>query len=134
MHDQPNIKICNAKQAKLIFQYKKIKIKLYKNNAAIWYNKVSRYVCMYVYMYVCVRACARVCVCVRVRVCAGTVFGRPCVQPPARASPRWRNRSGCLASERSSLYKSQEEVCSFGSCKKSRQRNFTSPLIKYGEK
>jgi len=30
MHGQPNIKICIAKQAKQIFQYKKIKIKLYK--------------------------------------------------------------------------------------------------------
>ena len=28
MHGQPNIKICIAKQAKQIFQYKKIKIKL----------------------------------------------------------------------------------------------------------
>jgi hypothetical protein len=41
MHGQPNIKICSAKQAKQIFKYKKIKIKLYKNNAAIWYNKKS---------------------------------------------------------------------------------------------
>jgi hypothetical protein len=39
MYGQPNLKICIAKQAKQIFQYKKIKIKLYKNNAAIWYNK-----------------------------------------------------------------------------------------------
>ena len=31
-----------AKQAKQIFQYKNIKIKLYKNNAAIWYNKTCR--------------------------------------------------------------------------------------------
>jgi hypothetical protein len=38
MHGQP-IKICNAKQARQIYQHKKIKIKLYKNNAAIWYNK-----------------------------------------------------------------------------------------------
>jgi len=29
-HGQPNIKICIAKQAKQIFQYKKSKIKLYK--------------------------------------------------------------------------------------------------------
>jgi len=34
--------LCSAKQAKQIFQYKKIKIKLYKNNAAIWYNKTRR--------------------------------------------------------------------------------------------
>jgi len=39
MHGQPTIKICYAKQAIQIHQYKKIKIKLYKNNAAIWYNK-----------------------------------------------------------------------------------------------
>ena len=39
MHGQPIIKICNAKQAKQIYQYKNIKIKLYKNNVAIWYNK-----------------------------------------------------------------------------------------------
>ena len=31
-----------AKQAKQIFHYKKIKIKLYKNNAAIWFNKTCR--------------------------------------------------------------------------------------------
>jgi len=42
MHGQPNIKICIAKQEKQIFQYKKIKIKLYKNNAAISYNKTCR--------------------------------------------------------------------------------------------
>ena len=41
MHGQPNIKICIAKQAKQIFQYK-IKIKLHKNNAAIWHNKTCR--------------------------------------------------------------------------------------------
>jgi hypothetical protein len=39
MHGLPNLKICIAKQTKQIFHYKKIKIKLYKNNAAIWYNK-----------------------------------------------------------------------------------------------
>jgi len=39
MHGQPNLKICIAKQ---IFQYKKLKIKLHKNNAAIWYNKTCR--------------------------------------------------------------------------------------------
>jgi hypothetical protein len=39
MHGQPNIKTCIVKQAEQLFKYKKIKIKLYKNNAAIWYNK-----------------------------------------------------------------------------------------------
>ena len=42
IHGQPNIKICSARQTKQIFQYKKIKIKLHKNNAAIWYNKTCR--------------------------------------------------------------------------------------------
>jgi hypothetical protein len=42
MHGQPNIKICSAKQERRIFQSKKVKIKLYKNNAAIWYNKICR--------------------------------------------------------------------------------------------
>ena len=39
MHGQQNIKICNAKQAKHLYRYKNIKTKLYKCNAAIWYNK-----------------------------------------------------------------------------------------------
>ena len=42
MHGLTNLKICVAEQAKLIFQYKKIKIKLYKANAAIWFNKTCR--------------------------------------------------------------------------------------------
>jgi hypothetical protein len=37
-----NLKICVAKQAKQTFQYKKIKMKLYKTNAAIWFNKTYR--------------------------------------------------------------------------------------------
>jgi len=39
MHGLTNLKICIAKQ---IFHYKKIKIKLYKTNAAIWFNKTCR--------------------------------------------------------------------------------------------
>ena len=39
MHGRKNIKLINAEQAKPVHQYKDIKIKLYKNNAAIWYNK-----------------------------------------------------------------------------------------------
>ena len=39
MHGQPNLKTCIAKQAKQISHYKKIKINLYKNNAAVWFNK-----------------------------------------------------------------------------------------------
>ena len=42
MHGQKNIKLCNAEQAKRVYQYKNIKLKLYKNNAAIWYNKICR--------------------------------------------------------------------------------------------
>ena len=37
-----NVKLCNAQQAKQVYQYKNTKIKLYKNNAAIWYNKTCR--------------------------------------------------------------------------------------------
>ena len=40
-HGQKNIKLCNVEQAKRVYQYKNIKIKLHKNNAAIWYNKIS---------------------------------------------------------------------------------------------
>jgi len=42
MHGLPNLKICIVKQAKQIFHYKKINIKLHKNNAAIWFNKTCR--------------------------------------------------------------------------------------------
>jgi hypothetical protein len=42
MHGHRIIKICNAKQTKLIYQYNNIKIKLCKNNEAIWYNKTCR--------------------------------------------------------------------------------------------
>jgi hypothetical protein len=39
MHGLMNIKFINAKQAKETYQYRNIKRKLYKTNAAIWYNK-----------------------------------------------------------------------------------------------
>ena len=42
MHGPRNIKICNAKQTKQTYQYKNIKVKLYKNIEAIWYNKTCR--------------------------------------------------------------------------------------------
>jgi hypothetical protein len=42
MHGQAKMKTCSPKQAKQIYQYKKIKIKLHKNNAAVWYNKTCR--------------------------------------------------------------------------------------------
>ena len=35
-----NIKFIDAKQAKLAYQYKNTKRKLYKTNAAIWYKAV----------------------------------------------------------------------------------------------
>jgi hypothetical protein len=42
MHGQQNVKICVAKQAKQVYLYKTIKMKFYKNNAAIWFNKTCR--------------------------------------------------------------------------------------------
>ena len=42
IHGRKNIKLHNAEQAKPVYQYKNTKIKLYKNNAAIWYNKTCR--------------------------------------------------------------------------------------------
>jgi len=39
MHSQQNVKTCTAKQAKQEYLYKTIKTKLYKKNAAIWFNK-----------------------------------------------------------------------------------------------
>jgi hypothetical protein len=42
MHGPENVKFVNAQQAKQIHQYNNIKEKLYKTNAAIWYNKTYR--------------------------------------------------------------------------------------------
>jgi len=42
MHGTTNIKFIDAQQAKLTYQYKNIKRKLYRTNAAIWYNKICR--------------------------------------------------------------------------------------------
>ena len=42
MHGKQHIKICIAKQAKDIYRYKTTKSKLYKINAAIWFNKTCR--------------------------------------------------------------------------------------------
>ena len=39
MHGAYNVKLINAQQAKRIYKYGNIKEKLYKCNAAIWYNK-----------------------------------------------------------------------------------------------
>ena len=41
MHRPINIKFIDAKQAKELYQFKNIKRKLYRTNAAIWYNKRS---------------------------------------------------------------------------------------------
>ena len=54
MDGQQNIKICDAKQAKQVHQYKNTKTKLCKSNAAIWYNKTSR-------LYKNTRTCALSC-------------------------------------------------------------------------
>ena len=40
MHGTTNIKFIDDQQAKLAYQYKNTKRKLYKTNAAIWYNKI----------------------------------------------------------------------------------------------
>jgi hypothetical protein len=42
MHGSMNIKFVNAKQAIEIHAYKNTKTKLYKTNAAIWFNKTFR--------------------------------------------------------------------------------------------
>ena len=42
MHRSMNIKFINAKQATEIHAYKNTKRKLYKTNAAIWFNKTWR--------------------------------------------------------------------------------------------
>src|SRR5215475_9541 len=42
MYGTTNIKFIDAKQAKEIDQYKNTKRKLYRTNAAIWYNKTCR--------------------------------------------------------------------------------------------
>jgi len=39
MHGSTNIKFINAKKAIEVYAYKNIKRKLYKTNAAIWFNK-----------------------------------------------------------------------------------------------
>ena len=42
MHGTMKIKFINAKQAKNFFEYKNNKRKMYKINAAIWYNKMCK--------------------------------------------------------------------------------------------
>ena len=42
MHRTTSLKFTEAKQAKEIYHYKNTKRKLYRTNAAIWYNKTCR--------------------------------------------------------------------------------------------
>jgi len=42
MHGPVNVKFVSAQQAKQTCQCKNTKEKLYKTNAAIWYNKICR--------------------------------------------------------------------------------------------
>ena len=42
MHRSTKLKFSDAKQAREIYNYKNIKRKLYRRNAAIWYNKIRR--------------------------------------------------------------------------------------------
>ena len=41
-HVPLNVKLVNAKQTKETYRYRNTKEKLYKTNAAIWYNKICR--------------------------------------------------------------------------------------------
>jgi len=43
MHGTMGLKFIDAKQAKDVYNYKNIKRKLYRTNAAIWYNKTCRH-------------------------------------------------------------------------------------------
>ena len=43
MHGNSNIKFIFAKQSKEIYQYNNTKRKLYRTNAAIWYNRTCRH-------------------------------------------------------------------------------------------
>ena len=45
MHGNTNVTFSDAKQARDIYNYKNIKRKLYRTNAAIWYNKICRHLC-----------------------------------------------------------------------------------------
>ena len=43
MHGPLNVKFVNAQQAKQTYQYNNTKQKLYKTNAAVWYNNICRH-------------------------------------------------------------------------------------------
>jgi hypothetical protein len=42
MHGEYNVKFVNAQQAKVIQNYRRIKEKLHRTNASIWFNKTCR--------------------------------------------------------------------------------------------
>jgi hypothetical protein len=42
MHGEYKVKFCNAQQAKSAYSYRKIKEKLHKTNASIWFNKICK--------------------------------------------------------------------------------------------
>jgi len=42
MHGPMNIRFTNAKQAKIMHEYKNIKRRLHKTTASIWYNKICK--------------------------------------------------------------------------------------------
>jgi hypothetical protein len=42
MHGNTKLKFSDAKQAREIYNYMNIKRKLYRTNAAIWYNKICK--------------------------------------------------------------------------------------------
>ena len=42
MHGNTKLKFSDAKLAREIYNYKNIERKLYRTNAAIWYNKICR--------------------------------------------------------------------------------------------
>ena len=44
IHGPMNVKFINAKQGKEIHQFTNIERKLYKTNAAIWYDKTCRHI------------------------------------------------------------------------------------------
>jgi len=44
MHGPVNIKFVSAKHANDTYQYRNIKGKLYKANAAVWYNKICKHI------------------------------------------------------------------------------------------
>ena len=51
MHGTTNIKFIDVQQAKLAYQYKNTKGKLYKTNAAIWYKKKPKWAGLPVAIY-----------------------------------------------------------------------------------